>query len=163
MVPVRLARWWSRQFTDAWQDKKHQKKVAAEFIGTLLFTFLAGAGVLSASLLQRTGCLSRGTGEGDAPLRGALFSRAGRGILRGRQSAGQGGLLAIIQWCLMMLVQHTLMWQQADANCVGVAAAVNAESSGLVTGALGGGLAFAVMVYATAGAPASCCAHVDEE
>jgi aquaporin TIP len=73
VVPVRLARWWSRQFTDAWQDKKHQKKVAAEFIGTLLFTFLAGA------------------------------------------------------------------------------AAVNAESSGLVTGALGGGLAFAVMVYATAG------------
>ena len=58
---------------DAWQDRKHQKKVAAEFIGTLLFTFLAGA------------------------------------------------------------------------------AAVNAESSGLVTGALGGGLALAVMIYATAG------------
>jgi MIP family channel proteins len=31
------------------------------------------------------------------------------------------------------------------------AAAVNAESSGLVTGALGGGLALAVMIYATAG------------
>ena len=35
--------------------------------------------------------------------------------------------------------------------CVGLAAAVNAESSGLVTGALGGGLALAVMIYATAG------------
>ena len=37
----------SSQFMDAWQDRKHQKKVAAEFIGTLLFTFLAGAGVLA--------------------------------------------------------------------------------------------------------------------
>merc|ERR1719183_1037113 len=62
-----------QQFTDALQEKKFQKIVAAEFIGTLLFTFLAGA------------------------------------------------------------------------------AAVNAESSGLVTGALGGGLALAVMIYATAG------------
>ena len=34
-----------RQFTDALQEKKFQKHVAAEFIGTLLFTFLAGAGV----------------------------------------------------------------------------------------------------------------------
>ena len=34
---------------------------------------------------------------------------------------------------------------------LGCAAAVNAESSGLVTGALGGGLALAVMIYATAG------------
>merc|ERR1719183_348724 len=61
------------QFTEALQEKKFQKHVAAEFIGTLLFVFLAGA------------------------------------------------------------------------------AAVNAESSGLVTGALGGGLALAVMIYATAG------------
>lgn len=58
---------------NALQEKKHQKHVAAEFIGTLLFVFLAGA------------------------------------------------------------------------------SAVNAESSGLVTGALGGGLALAVMIYATAG------------
>merc|ERR1712205_32262 len=62
-----------QQFMDALQEKKFQKHVAAEFIGTLLFVFLAGA------------------------------------------------------------------------------AAVNAESSGLVTGALGGGLALAVMIYATAG------------
>ena len=89
MVPVGLGRCWSRQFTDAWQDKKHQKKVAAEFIGTLLFTFLAGAGVLSASLLQRTGRVRPGTGEGDAPSHGACFSRAGRGIwLDGSQLEG---------------------------------------------------------------------------
>ena len=35
---------WSRQFTEALQEKKFQKHVAAEFIGTLLFVFLAGAG-----------------------------------------------------------------------------------------------------------------------
>jgi hypothetical protein len=33
-----------------------------------------------------------------------------------------------------------------------LAAAINAESSGLVTGALGNGLALAVLIYATAGA-----------
>eukprot|EP00277_Geminigera_cryophila_P011262 CAMPEP_0179448076 /NCGR_PEP_ID=MMETSP0799-20121207/31883_1 /TAXON_ID=46947 /ORGANISM="Geminigera cryophila, Strain CCMP2564" /LENGTH=259 /DNA_ID=CAMNT_0021239479 /DNA_START=14 /DNA_END=793 /DNA_ORIENTATION=- len=66
-----MAMW--QEFTDALQEKKFQKAVAAEFIGTLLFVFLAGA------------------------------------------------------------------------------AAVNAESSGLVTGALGGGFALAVMLYATAG------------
>ena len=158
MVPVGLGRCWSRQFTDAWQDKKHQKKVAAEFIGTLLFTFLAGAGVLSASLLQRTGRVRPGDRRGRCTVTRGLFLARGARNLAGRQSAG--GLLAIIQR-LMMLLKHTRMWQHADANRVGVAAAVNAESSGLVTGALGGGLAFAVMVYATAGAPASCCAHVD--
>lgn len=31
---------------DALQEKKFQKHVAAEFIGTLLFTFLAGAGMV---------------------------------------------------------------------------------------------------------------------
>jgi len=66
-----MAMW--QEFTDALQEKKFQKHIAAEFIGTLLFVFLAGA------------------------------------------------------------------------------AAVNAESSGLVTGALGSGFALAVMIYATAG------------
>lgn len=96
---------------------------------------------------------ARGTGKGDAPSRGACFSRVGRGILGGRQSAGQGS------WSS----QNTLGCGSTltRAAWVFMAAAVNAESSGLVTGALGGGLAFAVMVYATAGAPASCCAHVD--
>jgi hypothetical protein len=40
----RVCSWLSRQFMDALQEKKFQKHVAAEFIGTLLFTFLAGAG-----------------------------------------------------------------------------------------------------------------------
>jgi len=37
-------------------------------------------------------------------------------------------------------------------ECLILAAAINAESSGLVTGALGNGLALAVLIYATAGA-----------
>ena len=40
--------------------------------------------------------------------------------------------------------------------CVARTAAVNAESSGLVTGALGSGFALAVMIYATAGVDAAC-------
>jgi hypothetical protein len=94
VVPVGLGRCWSRQFTDAWQDKKHQKKVAAEFIGTLLFTFLAGAGVLSASLLQRTGRVRPGDRRGRCTVTRGLFLARGARNLAGRQSAG--GLLAII-------------------------------------------------------------------
>ena len=44
---------WSRQFTEALQEKKFQKHVAAEFIGTLLFVFLAGAGVCLFRALRR--------------------------------------------------------------------------------------------------------------
>lgn len=44
-----------RQFMDALQEKKFQKHVAAEFIGTLLFTFLAGAGVSAGTLLRSSG------------------------------------------------------------------------------------------------------------
>jgi len=41
---------WSREFTDALQEKKFQKAVAAEFIGTLLFVFLAGAGTFHCAI-----------------------------------------------------------------------------------------------------------------
>ena len=41
---------WSREFTDALQEKKFQKAIAAEFIGTLLFVFLAGAGTFHCAL-----------------------------------------------------------------------------------------------------------------
>ena len=44
---------WSRQFTEALQEKKFQKHVAAEFIGTLLFVFLAGAGACLLHVLRR--------------------------------------------------------------------------------------------------------------
>ena len=51
LVNVKCLMWcvwfpWSREFRAAWDEKKFQKHVAAEFIGTLLVTFLAGAGVL---------------------------------------------------------------------------------------------------------------------
>ena len=48
-----------------------------------------------------------------------------------------------------MYKQCRVVW--TDKTCSNLTAAVNAESSGLVTGALGGGFAFAVMLYATAG------------
>jgi glycerol uptake facilitator-like aquaporin len=108
---------------DAVKEKRMQKHICAEAIGTLLYVFLSEAGLRSCCFLifcARNDCLVNNV------------------------------------YCLCLQCRSEKKIVQSQDTPWGLQfrfpAAVNSDSSGLLTNALGNGLALAVMIYSTAGA-----------